>query len=395
MDGNDEAARQQLIEKASRRASKWMSYQNTIAEELQGQVGGLSKNKRRMMRLAPDYVMKHVRPDHRGFREVAFYEAVKAASSQSGSGYASRTEKKFLGKFSPVDLFDMLSMWLAIHMQDPVVAQSEQALIRSWKYSKKEAELLRRLSNFIPAYYGVVTEGVVPMISQSHDDDHEPCLSDAFILMQDVTSKFAKPCAIDIKMGTQTYEPDACEDKCRREYEKYPLQAELGMRIVSFRVYDPTSPDSDDAGYRSFPKAFGRGLESRAELLSAFRLFFSNGTEDSSNQNEEKGTEGILRKRVITNMLMHLKLLRSWFDDNDCISFYASSLFLVYDGDPSRGDATSTKLIDFGHVRREAGGDPGYKLGLRTLISLLTSLLEEAQPSAIGTENDEKEQSDQ
>jgi len=357
-----------------------MSYQNAIVEELQGQVGGLSKNKRRMMRLAPDYVMKHVRPDHRGFREVAFYEAVKAASLQkSGGGYSlsSKAGSRFLGKFSPIEVFDTLSMFLAICLQDPVVASSEQALIKSWKASKKESELLRRLSNFVPAYYGVVRKDV---ILSYHTDDDEAHISEAFLLMQDVTAKFSKPCAIDIKMGTQTYEPDAPDEKRKRESEKYPPQAEFGMRIVSMRIYEPDHPDADDCGYRTFPKTFGRGLESRIELVSALRIFFSSGTEASVN--EDKIPEGKLRKRVVTNILMQLKLLRSWFDDNDRLRFYASSLFLVYDGDSSRGDATSTKLIDFGHVRREAGGDPGYRLGLRTLISLFTSLLDDAQPSA-------------
>lgn len=359
-----------------------MSYQNAIAEELQGQVGGLSKNKRRMMRLAPDYVLKHVRHDHRGYREVAFYEAVKAASSQkSGAGYSLSSKAGILGKLSPIEVFDTFSMFVAICIQDPVVVSSEQELIRSWSSKKKESELLRRLSNFAPAYYGVVKEELLVSPGNSYNDD-EACLSETFILMQDVTAKFSMPCAIDIKMGTQTYEPDATDEKRTRECEKYPPQVEFGLRLVSFRIYDPAHPEAGDDGFRIFPKTFGRALESRADLLSAFRMFFSCREESSANENGEKPSESRLRKRVVTNILKQLKLLRSWFDDNDAFAFYASSLFLVYDGDSSRGDATSTKLIDFGHVRRESGGDPGYRLGLRTLISLLTSLLEDAQPSA-------------
>lgn len=377
--------RQKLIEKASRRAFKWLSYQNAIVEELQGQVGGISENKRRMMRLAPDYVLKHVRPDHRGAREVAFYEAVKAASSQS-SGAKNKATRRLLGKFSPIEVFDMLSMWLAICLQDPVVATSEQALIKSWRASKRESELLKRLSNFVPAYYGVLQEDILlSSVSQNSYQkfaDAMAALSDEFILMQDVTAKFSKPCAIDIKMGTQTFEPDAPDEKRIRETEKYPPQSEFGLRIVALRVYDPTHADAD-GDYLTFPKQFGRSLESRAELLSALRIFFSAETEGSSTESDlEQKPKTKLRKRVVGNILKQLKLLRSWFDDNDCLAFYASSLFLVYDGDSSRGDATSTKLIDFGHVRRQEGGDPGYQVGLRTLISLLTSLLEDVEPSA-------------
>merc|ERR1719362_1023926 len=41
------------------------------------QVGGISNNKRPMLTLQPHYVLKPIREDERGFREVAFYESIR------------------------------------------------------------------------------------------------------------------------------------------------------------------------------------------------------------------------------------------------------------------------------------------------------------------------------
>ena len=59
--------------------------------------------------------------------------------------------------------------------------------------------------------------------------------------------------------------------------------------------------------------------------------------------------------------------------------FCASSLLVVYEGDVScdAPNVTNVKMIDFGRVRRQIGGDEGYALGLRTLKHLIAELVEE------------------
>lgn len=322
---------------------------------MQGQVGGLSKNKRPMMSVAPNYVLKHVRSDHRGVREVAFYEAVMKNTSFNQRGDEASS-------YRPLKVLDSLALRFAISLQDPVIVSSEQSLIKSLQSSKRETNLLQRLVNFTPAYYGVV--------HLSWDTD--------YIVLQDVTANFAKPCVIDIKMGTQTYEPDASTEKRNLERNKYVHQTTFGMRIVSMRLFDPEHADADERGYRSFPKSFGRELNSREAVLTALKTFFSCGVTDSSSNNVTPK----LRARVISSIVAQLRQLHDWFECNDRLAFYASSLLLVYDGDSCRGDATSAKMIDFGHVRRQRGGDHGYAFGLRTLISMLTALINDAHATA-------------
>jgi Inositol polyphosphate kinase len=165
------------------------------------------------------------------------------------------------------------------------------------------------------------------------------------------------------------------------------------------RFYDPSHPDSDEKGFRYFQKPYGRSLTSRDQLLDAFRTYFSAGIEQSptvdetanglsvSNSTDTNGdikpkrqrSPPSIRTRTISNLLVQLRPLRRWFEENKSLRFYASSLLIVYEGDANgtNVDMANVKMIDFGRVRREAGGDQGYITGLSTLKHIFTDLLEE------------------
>jgi len=252
---------------------------------------------------------------------------------------------------------------------------------------KHEVESLSRLKKFVPRYFGVVryadgrlidsSVALPPPVGVTHD---------AYLLLQRLSERFARPCIMDLKMGLRTYEPGATEDKMEREITKYPKQREFGFRITGMRIYDPSHAEADELGCRFFDKDYGRALETRESLLEAFRLFFSSGAGSNIDEEEEndvapdqENRRHRLRSRVITNILLEVRSLRNWFEENRTLEFRASSLLLVYDGDAEKGtgDVAMLKMIDFGRVRRVAGGDPGYRFGLRTLKHLLTDILEE------------------
>lgn len=325
-------------------------------------MGGLSSNHKPMLIVEPHYVLKPMQNNNRGLREVAFYEAMKMAANRGVSPYdalesLTTNAKRGRKKVGALENCDLVAMWLAIILQDPVVADSESRLSACGQSMRREIELLRRLANFTPPYLGVLENFV-----QSGPP------AEYHIMMQDIRANFVKPCVIDIKMGTQTFEPDASMEKRKRELSKYKQQSIFGMRIVGMRRYDPNHPKADSAGFVKEDKTFGLSLTTREDLLEALRTFFT-----SSN---DKGQA--LRMQSISNILMLLQVLRRWFDDNDCLCFYASSILLVYEGltDGASKHLTNMKMVDFGHVRREAGGDHGYVLGLRTLSSVLSDLLE-------------------
>jgi hypothetical protein len=173
------------------------------------------------------------------------------------------------------------------------------------------------------------------------------------------------------------------------------------------RFYEPHHPDADEKGYRHFEKSYGRSLSTRDDLLNAFHLFFSAGCiqlgssniNDTNNTNVEMASitngdvaspskqrlsttvpvgRSRIRRRTISNILVQLRPIRRWFEENKSLRFYASSLLFIYEGDVHNSpnpDMTTVKMIDFGRVRREAGGDQGYITGLTTVKNIFADLL--------------------
>lgn len=382
-DESEDSPRVRILNNALRRASKWLSFRDSNEiKPFIGQVGGISTKRRPCLRMLPDYVLKALHSDHRGYREVAFYEALKLCC-QPGLGHKNaaaamagedgNTKGSITKNPAVLEAVDVLAMWLAIFLHDSSVAASEATLVSSWRESKREIDLLRRLANFTAPYYGVVKHnGEEGTYEATPTSPASEIGCDSYLLLHDLTSNYSKPCVIDIKVGTQTYEPDATEEKRTKEYTKYAQMTSFGFRIVGMRIYDPTHAEADERGFRTFSKAFGKSLKTREEVLDALRTFFSAGLHSDPNAHK-------FRTRAVTNVMMKLRLLRRWFEDNKTLCFYASSLLLVYEGGVSPGggqDMTTMKMIDLGRVRREAGGDHGYKFGLRSLTSMLSELME-------------------
>jgi hypothetical protein len=353
-----------------------MSLSEDHAKPMIGQVGGVSIDKRPLLTLAPDYVLKPLLRDHRGIREIAFYEAIRILSQNPSktvyANFLTGGKKKLSAVNRFGEVFDTLALALAIFMQDSVVVESEVALQAAWKSVKREIEEIRRLANFTASYYGVMGQRGV-----SASPDCPFGISEgAHLLLNDLTINFSKPCVMDLKIGTQTYEPDAPEDKCLRESGKYLQQEQFGFRIVGMRIYDPKHADADTKGFRHFGKSYGRSLATREALLEAMCLYFSAGIKvDPQNGDAQEK----VRTRAISNMLLELRPLRRLFDENKSLRFYASSLLIVYEGDVSKENTASIKMIDFGRVRRESAVDHGCSIGLRTLKHLLTDVLEEEE----------------
>lgn len=335
-----------------------------------GQVGGLSKHKRPLLSLGPDYVLKPLHIDHRGVRELAFYEALHAAAKKGGSkAYARFTSIK---STETPSLLDLVAFTLALLVGDPYVVSREQRILDSWSLVRKEAKLLERLYRFVPQYFGMVRHHSA---SDTNGEVNEPVgkygiSMDCYLLLNDITINFKKPCVIDLKMGLQTFEPDAPSQKKIREKAKYPNQSTFGFRVTGKRVYQPSNARAGRDGFVFYPKDFGRSLATRQDLMEAFVTYF--------------GLESIepslltIRLKAITNVLLKLRSLQHWFQNNTSFCFYSSSLLIAYEGDTTLNetlDLVNVKMIDFGRVRRQHGGDPGYLKGLLTITSLLEEIL--------------------
>lgn len=59
-----------------------------------------------------------------------------------------------------------------------------------------------------------------------------------YMRLEDITSKFRKPCVMDLKLGRRVWDDSASQDKIDREMKKYPIQETVGFRIIGMRVRD-------------------------------------------------------------------------------------------------------------------------------------------------------------
>jgi hypothetical protein len=132
-----------------------------------------------------------------------------------------------------------------------------------------------------------------------------------YLGLVDLTKSHHKPCAIDIKMGKQTYEPGADMDKKKREIRKCPYQTEVGFRITGFQVYDARC---DALGTVS--KRFGRKLNPPI-VYEALAAFFYDGVR--------------IRRDIVLAAIQELEKLLLWFKSQTQMHFYCSSLLITYD----------------------------------------------------------------
>jgi len=349
------------------------------------QVGGLSHPP--VLKLEPTLILKPVHVDDRGLREVVFYEAIRLASSyhttkssktlefpfpneshSSLDGFAVRSYLKLMGivkedhhssysqahnhymESSSIIRLDACDLTAAQEKTRFLPDEKEYVVLSSplQKLIKNEIETLIQLKPFIPLYYGV----------------HQEELKD-FVILQDLTAPFRNPCVLDLKMGRQSYEPDATTTRKEYEIRKYPEQKLFGFRIVGMRV---ASNQANDQQQQLLDKYHGYSLKTEAQLQDSFQLFLR------SCHNQEK------LQAVVREFLSQLHQLTLCFEQNQSLSFYASSLLLVYEGDDSTARDPYTRpivrMIDFGHVRRQVGGDHGFIHGLNTIAKLLHLALE-------------------
>jgi len=195
--------------------------------------------------------------------------------------------------------------------------------------------------SFIPAFYGV-----------------EEINNENWIVIEDLTFQKAKPCILDIKMGTQSFGEDAPESKkdAMIAKDKETTTIVLGQRITGYRTYKIPANDFLKLGKDVTKKI------TADNYLQYLREFFDNG-------------EG-LRKDVIGFFLPQLRKYLAWHQHQSVIRTYSSSLLFVYDA-LNKEPHGSVKWIDFAHVFpiKDGGHDTGFIFGLEKLIGYLEELL--------------------
>lgn len=328
---------------------------------------------------------------YRGVREIAFYEFLAFASRQSdlitscmelidssstklswqSMGYILschhtifepsalaflETEESILKRIKDVctgsNLLKRLALIVAYQAGDEVVTSAFKSYIDTFITIKAAINSLSKISPLTCRYYGVID--LQSMKDNKTLSPTTTAMSYPHLLIENITSIFRHPNIIDLKMGTQTYEPSAPESKQLREIQKYTQQAEFGFRIVGMRVYDRITDE-----YICKEKSFGAGLLTKDKVIEALRFFFRVAG-DSSNTN-------------YSSIVRQLKTLQDWFENhNSNYSFYGGSILIVYEGfEHNNLPEPAVKMIDFAHVCQKQGGDDGCLKGIKTLLQML------------------------
>ncbi|XP_035590471.1 inositol polyphosphate multikinase [Oncorhynchus keta] len=156
------------------------------------------------------------------------------------------------------------------------------------------------LQHHLPKYFGAWSSPESP--------------NELYLKLEDVTRRFQKPCIMDVKIGQKSYDPYASYEKRDQQIKKYPLMEEIGFLVLGMRVYKVNSD-----GYDSYDQHYGRGLL-KDTVKDGLSKFFYNGTS--------------LRKDAITASILKVQNILRWFEGQIQLTFYASSLLFVYEGQP-------------------------------------------------------------
>nr|KAG5698359.1 hypothetical protein BaRGS_010945 [Batillaria attramentaria] len=136
----------------------------------------------------------------------------------------------------------------------------------------------------------------------------------SFLKLENVVARFARPCILDLKVGSRLHDDHASQQKIASQSAKVnsTTSKSLGLRLCGMQVYQV-----DTGAYKSLDKFHGRKLTDttfRAVLWD----FLHNGDH--------------LRRELLAPILSRLTDLVNTLEEIDSFRFYASSLLIMYDG---------------------------------------------------------------
>ncbi|CAB3405880.1 unnamed protein product [Caenorhabditis bovis] len=203
---------------------------------------------------------------------------------------------------------------------------------------KEDVTWMRRLT---PKYFG---------LTQLHvdDEDHE------FLILEDVTAEYKLPAILDLKMGQVTYDPLASPEKIEKESRKYPPQANVGCRILGYRIHN------EDGDVEVRDKDWGKSFNEDT-IKDGLKEFFNARPECVS--------------KVVEEAKHALKDIEAFFESQRSFMFFASSLLFVYETSPDLPINLRIVMIDFSHAFASNGSrDEGYLFGIKNLFRFLNEI---------------------
>jgi len=182
-----------------------------------------------------------------------------------------------------------------------------------------------------------------------------------YLVLENLTEGFEKPCVMDIKIGRVTYGPDASDSKKAKEAQSYAgTKIPFGFSVLGIISYSQQE-------FRRLTKAFGRSLNEN-NIDEVLDNFLSIDNESAK----------ILAKCFLDK----LEEFVDFFSTQTSYHVYAGSLLFVYDNDAVGSEnlrkSVRLKLIDFAHVFPGNGNlDENFLFGLKNLSELFKKFLDQ------------------
>ncbi|CAD5123573.1 DgyrCDS11908 [Dimorphilus gyrociliatus] len=203
------------------------------------------------------------------------------------------------------------------------------------------------IRKFVPKFYGIE---YIPISNKNAK----------YMRLEDITKVFDRPCITDLKIGKQTFNPLANPDKIIKEKSKYPRLPEVGFQILGMRIYDTVTNN-----YVQYDRVYGRSLAPEDLGDKGLKLYLTQGN--------------CFRVDVLKEIIKQIKEIRDFFQNQTKLSFYSSSLLVVYEGNMKAKkqipNVALVKMIDFAHVFSTQEHDENYAFGLEILLKLFTNML--------------------
>lgn len=208
--------------------------------------------------------------------------------------------------------------------------------------SNKEDDVqIRRL---IPKFYG----------DEKINDKH-------YLVLENLTFGFSKPCVMDIKIGKITYGLDATEDKIARNKKSYPgTKGPFGFSVLGLITHS-------DQGYVQHKKSFGKSLDQN-NLDLILHNFLDVNSKYALN--------------LAKCFLIKLREIEAFFLCQKTYLLFGSSILFVYDYeslasvDWSGNNPVRLGMIDFAHVwSADNSLDDNYIHGLQNVIGVFEKFI--------------------